>query len=190
MFLGSLLIVATPYSVVHPACASIQITNKYTYARSVNPVQQQTHLPYHASDHALSCRSFSSILTSNLPQKSPVISASFAENDLQLKASCDPTLSCIPRLEGTEWQRPRGCLKLQVIFRKKCPNYRALLRKMTYKDKASYGSRDPVEVLQHTVEISPQQSGSSDSLQYMGTNMSGFGPNMTRHDSFICDMTH
>jgi len=31
-----------------------------------------------------------------------------------------------------------GCLKLQVIFRKRATNYRALLRKMTYEDKASY----------------------------------------------------
>jgi len=33
-----------------------------------------------------------------------------------------------------------GCLKLQVFFRKKATNYRALLRKMTYEDKASYDS--------------------------------------------------
>jgi len=33
-----------------------------------------------------------------------------------------------------------GCLKLQVIFRKRATNYGALLRKMTYKDKASYDS--------------------------------------------------
>ena len=33
--------------------------------------------------------------------------------------------------------RPIGCLRLQVIFRKRATNYRALLRKMTYKDKAS-----------------------------------------------------
>jgi len=31
-----------------------------------------------------------------------------------------------------------GCLKLQVSFRKRATNFRALLRKMTYKDKASY----------------------------------------------------
>ena len=30
--------------------------------------------------------------------------------------------------------------KLQVIFRKRAINYRALLRKMSYDDKASYGS--------------------------------------------------
>ena len=41
---------------------------------------------------------------------------------------------------GTEWRRPIGCLKLQVIFRKRATNYRALLQKMTYKDKASCGS--------------------------------------------------
>jgi len=33
--------------------------------------------------------------------------------------------------------------KLQVIFRKRATNYRALLQKMTYKDKASYGSSPP-----------------------------------------------
>jgi len=39
------------------------------------------------------------------------------------------------------WWRLVGCLKLQVIFRKKAINYRALLRKMTYDDKASYDSK-------------------------------------------------
>jgi len=41
------------------------------------------------------------------------------------------------------WRRPIGCLKLLVIFCKRATNYRALLRKMTYKDKASYGSLPP-----------------------------------------------
>jgi len=40
------------------------------------------------------------------------------------------------------WQWPIGCLKLQVIFRKRATN-QALLRKMTYKDKGSYGSSPP-----------------------------------------------
>jgi len=40
----------------------------------------------------------------------------------------------------TEWRRPKGCLNLQVIFRKRATNHRALSRKMTCKDKASYGS--------------------------------------------------
>ena len=35
---------------------------------------------------------------------------------------------------GTGRRRPVGCLKLQVIFRKRATNYRALLRKMKYKD--------------------------------------------------------
>jgi len=35
------------------------------------------------------------------------------------------------------------CLELQVIFCKRATNYRALLRKMTYKDKASYASSPP-----------------------------------------------
>ena len=40
---------------------------------------------------------------------------------------------------NTGWRRLIGCLKLQVIFRKRAINYRVLLRKMTYEDKASYG---------------------------------------------------
>ena len=40
----------------------------------------------------------------------------------------------------TGWQRLIGCLKLQVIFRKRATNYRALLWEMTYEDKASYDS--------------------------------------------------
>jgi len=41
------------------------------------------------------------------------------------------------------WRRPIGCLTLQVISHKRAINYTALLRKMTYKDKASYGSPPP-----------------------------------------------
>ena len=44
------------------------------------------------------------------------------------------------------WQRPIGCLKLYVFFRKRATKYRALLRKMTCKDKASYGSSPPFTV--------------------------------------------
>jgi len=46
-------------------------------------------------------------------------------------------------LSDTRRRRPMGCLKLQVIFRKRATNYRALLRKMTYGNKASYGSSPP-----------------------------------------------
>jgi len=37
----------------------------------------------------------------------------------------------------TGWRRPIGCLKLQVIFRKRATNYRTLVRKMTHKYKGS-----------------------------------------------------
>jgi len=36
-------------------------------------------------------------------------------------------------LLATGWRRPIGCLELQVICRKRATNYRAFLRKMTYK---------------------------------------------------------
>ena len=41
---------------------------------------------------------------------------------------------------NTGWWRPIGCLKSQVIYRTRATTYRALLRKMTYKDKACYDS--------------------------------------------------
>ena len=51
----------------------------------------------------------------------------------------------------TAWRRPIGCFKLQVISGKSATNYRALLREMTYQDKATYGSlppcTDPVLIL-------------------------------------------
>ena len=43
----------------------------------------------------------------------------------------------------TGWRRPIGCLISCITFRKLAANYRALLRKMTYKDKASYESSPP-----------------------------------------------
>jgi len=43
----------------------------------------------------------------------------------------------------TGWRRPTGYLRLQINFRERATNYMALLRKMTSKDKASYGSSPP-----------------------------------------------
>jgi len=43
----------------------------------------------------------------------------------------------------TRWPRPIGCLNSQLISRKRATNCRALLRKMTYADNASYGSPPP-----------------------------------------------
>jgi len=49
--------------------------------------------------------------------------------------------------QDTGWRRLIGCLKLQVNFRKRATNYRALLQKMTYQDKASYGSSPPCSLI-------------------------------------------
>jgi len=57
---------------------------------------------------------------------------------------CTCTVHCfVFKYIDTGWRRLIGCLNLQVIFRKRATNYRALWRKMTYKDKASYGSSPP-----------------------------------------------
>ena len=47
------------------------------------------------------------------------------------------------RVWNTEGQKSIGCLRLQVIFRKRATNYRALVRKITYKDEAFNGSSPP-----------------------------------------------
>jgi len=43
----------------------------------------------------------------------------------------------------TGWRRLIGSPKLQIILHKSATKYRALLRKMTYKDKGSYESSPP-----------------------------------------------
>ena len=43
-----------------------------------------------------------------------------------------------------------GCLKLQVIFRKRATNHRALLRKIIYEDKASHDSTPPCTIVRGT----------------------------------------
>jgi len=50
------------------------------------------------------------------------------------------------------WQRPIGCLKLQVIFHKRATNYRAHFGKINYKDKASYDST-PLCIIIHKVNL-------------------------------------
>ena len=42
-----------------------------------------------------------------------------------------------------EWRKCIECLNLQVSFRKRATNYRALLQKTTQEDKASYGRLPP-----------------------------------------------
>ena len=56
----------------------------------------------------------------------------------------------ISHITHTGWRRPIGCLKLQIIFRKRATKYVALLRKMTYREKTSCGSLPPC----HTNDVS------------------------------------
>ena len=51
----------------------------------------------------------------------------------------DCSLSLFP----TGWRGVIGCLQSQVIFRKRATHHRALLQKMTYKEKAFYDATPP-----------------------------------------------
>ena len=55
-------------------------------------------------------------------------------------------------------------VKLQVIFRKRATDYRALLWKMTYKDKASYGSSPPLVTTQWGLSLQNVLSGTQSTL--------------------------
>jgi len=81
---------------------------------------------------------------SHFPQKSPIISGSFAKRDLELKASYASPPCTYVSLICTGWRRCIGCLKLQVSFRKRATKRRAFWREMTYWDEASCRSSAPV----------------------------------------------
>jgi len=61
----------------------------------------------------------------------------------QQRAKCDTETHVL----NTGWRRPKGCLRLQVNFRKRATNYGALLQKLTSKHKAPYLSLPPCIVL-------------------------------------------
>jgi len=63
----------------------------------------------------------------------------------------------------TGWRRPIECLKLQVIFRKRATNYKALLRKMTYKDKACYDDMPPCTSNQSSTPVKWHRTQNIDS---------------------------
>ena len=71
----------------------------------------------------------------------------------------------VMNLQGTGWRRLIESVKLHIIFHKRVTNYRALLRKMTYKDKGSYESSPPVWLDAH------QSNRASTSCVHIYTNI-------------------
>ena len=67
-------------------------------------------------------------------------------SDFLLYESCDGI--------GTGWRRLIGCLQLQVIFRKRATDYRALLRKMTCNLRHPMSLRHPAHTLHMDITTS------------------------------------
>ena len=88
-----------------------------------------------------------------------------------LVLSITSVLSNTILLSTTGWRRPKGCLKLQVFFRKRATNYRALLRKMTYKDKASDDFRPPCTSLLSDTSSLSKTSSLSDTFLMSNTSL-------------------
>ena len=90
---------------------------------------------------------------------------------------------------GTRCRRHIGCLMLQVNFRKRATNYRALLRKMTYKDKAFCGSSPPcmIQVVHRFVNICwhcnnlQYTTTCRNALQYTATQYDTSGSSLCQH---------
>jgi len=61
--------------------------------------------------------------------------------DIHTLHACSSVGNCLKICTG--WRRLVGSPKLQIIFHKRATKYRALLLKMTWKDKASYESSPP-----------------------------------------------
>ena len=55
-----------------------------------------------------------------------------------------PLTSTCRRYSATGWRRCIGCCMLQVSFRKRATNYRALLQKITFQDRHFMGLHHPV----------------------------------------------
>jgi len=107
--------------------------------------------------------------------------------------------------DTTGWRRFIGCFNLQVSFRKRATNHRALLRKMTYEDKASYDSTPSVcqicdmthsyvwhvPRLIHTCDTTHSYvwHGSFICVTWL-IHMRDVTHSLVWRDLFMCDMTH
>jgi len=98
-----------------------------------------------ASHYTKICRSqFYNYLSQLSAPKSAAVSITLKSAYVTTPKSAEVSSTLIFSSQlGTMWRRCKGCLKLHVISRKKSTNYRALSRKMTYKEKASYDSTPP-----------------------------------------------
>ena len=79
-----------------------------------------------------------------------------------------------------------GCLKFQVIFRKRATNYRALLRKMTCNDKTSYDSTPPCTVNCDAVNVNTRTLCDAVNVSSDTVNVSSQLCSKSPHEFFYC----
>ena len=111
-------------------------------------VLPQTRCPYHHSEDLYVITNKTYMITQKMPIWSHITSPFYNKQHVHVitrEISIWSQRRCLYDLKDpyTGWRRPVGCLKMQVIFRKRATNYRSLLREMTYKDESSYGSLPP-----------------------------------------------
>jgi len=109
--------------------------------------------------------------------------------DLSSGARILPATICIIQQHATEWQKCIACLKLQVSFRKRATNCIALFRKMTYEDKASYGSSPPYILQYSSMHCNARQHSTtqSNTLQRTVTHCNTLQHTAKRSNTMHCD---
>jgi len=146
---------ATTYSLIHIHIWDMAhaLTDIYTWTTGTIPMLHMTHSPHDLTHSPPKNQSpadgFDGCDTTHSSMKyDSFTSTEVLECAVPQDAHAHQcTRLSIHTLINTEWRRCPGCLELlpylQVSFCQKANNYRALLRKTTYQDKASYASWPP-----------------------------------------------
>ena len=106
-------------------------------------ITRQSVKSVHGTTHVCLCYRKNKYLRHNAKNNDSENGCVFVQKWIYLCRQKECVCDIIKSVSDTGWRRLSAFLKVHVIFRKRATNYRALLRKMTYEDKASYDSTPP-----------------------------------------------